>query len=87
MRKNEQKSDPYIGMVIDDKYKVISKIGSGGMGVVYKGKHILLKRDIAIKFLETKRLIRGSDGLKRFHNEAMASCTVNHTNAIDVFRF
>ncbi len=44
-------NDPFVGKIIEQKYEIISPIGEGGMSVVYKAKHLLMDRFVAIKMI------------------------------------
>lgn len=83
------KIDPLIGTVLDEKYRIDSKIGSGGMGAVYKGFHLLLERTVAIKVLRPALagVTEDDEFLKRFEREARTSSKMNHPNAVAVFDF
>ncbi len=65
-------------------YKLISKIGAGGMGDVYLATDNKLDRKVALKILPEKILVN-SDGLDRFKQEAKAASALNHPNIITVY--
>ena len=65
-------------------YQIISKIGAGGMGDVYRARDGRLGRDVAIKVLPD-HLSQDSDRLKRFELEARATSALSHPNIVSVF--
>ncbi len=65
-------------------YKVLSEIGSGGMGVVYLAEHTLLGRKAAVKLL---RADMPDEYVERFFNEAKAAASLHHPGLVDVFDF
>ncbi len=67
-------------------YEVIRKIGQGGMGVVYEGRHLLLPRRVAIKFLLTNQR-HDEEQIRRFLGEAVASAQIGHKGVVDIYDY
>lgn len=72
-----------IGTTIS-RYRILEKLGEGGMGVVYKARDITLDRDVAVKFLPAHLSATG-ENKSRFLQEAKAAAALNHPNILSVY--
>jgi len=75
-----------VGTTLADRYQIVSVIGEGGMGVVYKARHMLMDRTVAIKTLHA-HLASDEQTLRRFQREAKAASGLEHPNLITVYDF
>ena len=82
----EAQADPLLGKVIGDRYRIIERVGVGGMGTVYRASQSGLDRQVAIKILK-RDLSWDSDTVTRFHREARAMSLLTHPNTVRVFDF
>ncbi|HUH00790.1 MAG TPA: protein kinase [Kofleriaceae bacterium] len=78
--------DPWLGRVVDGRYKVIEAIGRGGMGVVYKVEHQRMGKIAAMKVLHGD-LANDAEVIGRFRREAEAVSRLTHPNTVQVFDF
>ncbi len=78
-------ADALPGTILDGKYRLDEKIGSGGFGAVFRGLHLGLDLAVAIKVF---RPIVGNDtpdALERFRQEGIAASRIKHPNAVEIF--
>ncbi len=78
--------DPWVGRVVDGRYKVLARIGSGGMGVVYRVEHLRLGKAAAMKVLNPD-VADKDEMVHRFRLEAQAISRLNHPNIVQTFDF
>ncbi len=78
--------DPYIGVLLNDRYRIIKKLGAGGMGAVYLAEHVMIERRVAIKIL-SQDFASKPDLVQRFIQEARAAARIGHENIVEVHDF
>jgi hypothetical protein len=67
------------------QYELLEKLGQGAMGVVYKGRHAMLRRPTAIKLLDLEKINPGS--IARFEREVQITCQLNNPNTIAIYDY
>ena len=82
-RQRDPADHAIISRTIDNKYKVLKKIGAGGMGVVYEAEHLHLNKRFAIKSIRSK-YTTNTDFHARFNHEAKTQALLQHPNIIQV---
>lgn len=79
-------ADPLLGRTLDEKYRLDERLGTGGMGTVYRATHLLIDRPVAIKLLNP-RFVEDEEAQARFRREARAAGRLQHANAVAVTDF
>ncbi len=78
--------DPRIGQIVGGHYVIESRLGEGGMSIVYRAQHEILNQTVAIKLLKPM-LSLDQQKLARFRQEALSVMKLNHPNIIRVYHF
>jgi serine/threonine-protein kinase len=78
--------DPLIGAVIGERYRILARIGEGGMGAVFRAEHTLMKKVVALKLLHAE-MGQVEDAARRFEREAQSASRLNHPSIISVTDF
>lgn len=78
--------DPLIGQVLGDRYKVIRRIGEGGMGMVYETEHVIIEKRFALKVLRDDFSSR-PEVVERFRQEAKSASRIGNEHIVDISDF
>ena len=84
--RSPEATDPLVGQVIADRYRVVSLLGEGGMGRVYLAEHVRMGRKCAVKVISPS-LARNDAAVARFNREAANASQINHPNVAQVYDF
>ncbi len=75
-----------VGEVLDGRYRILRKLGEGGMGEVYAAEHIHIEKKFAIKLLR-QEIVSNPEAVSRFRQEARSSSSIGHRNIIAIEDF
>jgi len=81
---DEEITDPLLGTVLLEQFRIEEQIGTGGMGTVYRAHQTTVDRDVAIKVLRAE-LARDEQAVFRFEREARLAISLDHPNLVRVF--
>ncbi|MDO4593938.1 MAG: Stk1 family PASTA domain-containing Ser/Thr kinase, partial [Tissierellia bacterium] len=71
-------------LLLGNRYRILKKVGTGGMAKVYKANDELLKRIVAVKVLK-EQYVEDNEFLRKFNNEAQSAAKLSHINIVNVF--
>jgi serine/threonine protein kinase len=75
-----------VGEVLDGRYKIMKKLGEGGMGEVYAAEHVHIEKHVAIKLLKAE-IVSNKEAVSRFRQEARSASSIGHKNIIGIDDF
>src|SRR4029079_2227548 len=75
-----------VGEILDNRYRIIRKLGEGGMGEVYAAEHMHIEKKYAIKLLR-QEIVSNPEAVSRFRQEARSSSSIGHRNIIAIDDF
>jgi serine/threonine protein kinase len=81
-----QLSPSLVGQILDGRYRIIRKLGEGGMGEVYAAEHVHIEKRFAIKLLRPE-IVSNAEAVTRFRQEARSSSSIGHRNIIAIEDF
>ena len=79
----QPEQESLVGQILAERYAVLGHLGSGGMSIVYKARHEMLKKMVAVKVLK-ESLATNKISLSRFHREAMAAASIGDPHIVDI---
>ena len=71
-------------VLLNNRYRILQRIGVGGMAYVYEAEDILLKRKVAVKVLKNQ-YIEDEEFVRKFENEALAAASLSHPNIVNIY--
>lgn len=75
-----------IGSVLADRYEIVDEIGHGALGIVYRARHLVMEKTVAVKVL-FEQLDQDENNFLRFQREAQAASSMSHPNIVTVYDF
>lgn len=83
MAEQDIDADPLIGKVVQGRYRLVSRLGEGGMAVVYVAEHVSVGRRFALKVLDSAQA-RDTAVVERFHREARAAAAIGDEHIVEI---
>jgi eukaryotic-like serine/threonine-protein kinase len=82
----EVEYDPYLDQIVAGRYRIIERLGEGGMGVVYVAEHVEIEKRVALKVLR-EDFSKRPEVVERFRQEARSASRIGHPHIVDVTDF
>ena len=82
----DDQQDNLVGVILDARYRLDSVLGVGGMGTVYKGYHLRMEREVAVKIL-APHYSQNPQMIRRFKREGLVISKLSHPNIVTVFDY
>src|SRR5579883_3021279 len=82
----QPETEDLIGSVIDGRFRIVSRLGKGGMSEVFKAEHLILQQMVALKVLLPRQQAK-ANSVDRFQQEAKAISSLDHPNIVKVHAF
>ncbi len=79
-------ADERVGQVIGDRYRIVRKVGEGGIGLVFEATHVYIHKQVALKLLR-KQPAASEEAVQRLHREARATSAIGHPNIVKIEDF
>ncbi|HUE82407.1 MAG TPA: protein kinase [Pyrinomonadaceae bacterium] len=76
----------FIGRVLDSKYKLLERLGEGGMGTVYRARRLHIGDEVAVKLLHADLVVE-AEAVERFRREARSAAMISHANVVSIYDF
>src|SRR5438046_10103577 len=80
-------SEPMLGTIIDNKYRIESLLGEGGMGKVFRVAHLNLDKTFALKLIHSHQADNDTNRITRFRREAKVLAKISHPNVVMITDF
>lgn len=77
----DDEPEALVGQIIADRYEVLELLGVGGMGCVYRARHVHIRKQVALKTLHAA-MLRSPEVVARFEREAVAAASIDHPNVV-----
>ncbi|HNN96326.1 MAG TPA: serine/threonine-protein kinase, partial [Pseudomonadota bacterium] len=81
---DDEQGEPLLNTLIDGRYRVLSRLGDGGMGIVYRAEHTYLNKEFALKVMRPTRDVVDR---QRFEQEARLASRIRHRNVVEISDF